>query len=95
MSMPDPFPADSPLVSQIAPSPKFGERMGGVRPSMLILHYTGLPTCEEALRVLSSPKSGVSCHYVIDADGAITQMAPASLRGPGTRGSPVGKPSRT
>ena len=80
MSKSDPFPADSPLVSHIAPSPNFGERMGGLRPDMLILHYTGMPSCEDAIRALASPRSGVSCHYVIDADGAITQMAAEAAR---------------
>ena len=47
---------------------------------MLILHYTGMPSCEDAIRCLASPQSGVSCHYVVDEDGAITQMVPEAHR---------------
>jgi N-acetylmuramoyl-L-alanine amidase len=74
------FAPDSPLVSHIAPSPNFGERRGRLRPDMLILHYTGMPSCEAAIRWLASPQSGVSCHYVVDELGAITQMAPEAFR---------------
>jgi len=37
-----PFPPDSPLVAQVLPSPNHGERVGVVRPDMLLLHYTGM-----------------------------------------------------
>jgi N-acetylmuramoyl-L-alanine amidase len=77
---PRPFGPDSPAVSCILPSPNFGERRNGARPDMLILHYTGMPSCESAIRWLASPQSGVSCHYVIDEDGVITQMVPESFR---------------
>jgi N-acetylmuramoyl-L-alanine amidase len=80
MTSPDPFTPDSPLVSRIAPSPNVGERRGEARPDMLILHYTGMASCEEAIRWLASPASGVSCHYVVDTDGAITQMAAEAAR---------------
>ena len=55
MSKSDPFPADSPLVLRIEPSPNFGERSNGFRPDMLILHYPGMPSCEEAIRALRRP----------------------------------------
>jgi N-acetylmuramoyl-L-alanine amidase len=80
MPTPDLFPADSPLVSRIAPSPNCGERRDGARPDMLILHYTGMPSCEAAIQCLASPASGVSCHYVIDEEGEIVQMAPEAAR---------------
>jgi N-acetylmuramoyl-L-alanine amidase len=74
------FAPDSPFVSHIAPSPNFGERRNGARPDMLVLHYTGMPSCEAAIRWLASPQSGVSCHYVVDERGAVTQMAPEAFR---------------
>ena len=64
----------------MAPSPNFGERRDVTRPDMLILHYTGMPSCEDAIRCLASPQSGVSCHYVVGEDGAITQMVPETFR---------------
>ena len=76
----DRFLPDTPFVSHIAASPNFGERRSGLRPDMLILHYTGMPSCEAAIQCLASPASGVSCHYVIDDDGVITQMVPEVFR---------------
>jgi N-acetylmuramoyl-L-alanine amidase len=65
---------DTPLVSDLYPSPNIEPRKPGYAPSILILHYTGLPTVERALDVLSRPDCKVSCHYVIDEDGRIIQM---------------------
>jgi N-acetylmuramoyl-L-alanine amidase len=61
-------------VGSLHPSPNFGERKDGVPPDILLLHYTGMHSCARAIGWLSTPKSNVSCHYVIDTDGAITQM---------------------
>ncbi len=66
--------ADSDLVGSLHPSPNFGERKDGVQPDILLLHYTGMHSCARAIGWLSTPKSNVSCHYVIDTDGAVTQM---------------------
>ena len=38
---------------------------------MLILHYTGMRTAEEALKRLCDPAAKVSAHYTIDRDGRI------------------------
>jgi N-acetylmuramoyl-L-alanine amidase len=77
---PKSFVPDSLFVSHIAPSPNLGGRRNGMRPDMLILHYTGMPSCVDAIRCLASPQSGVSCHYVVDEHGAITQMVPETFR---------------
>lgn len=71
---------DTPLVHSIHPSPNFGERKNGLEPTILILHYTGLPTVERAISILSDPRGQVSCHYVIDGDGRITQMVSEAMR---------------
>lgn len=47
---------------------------------MLVLHYTGCATCELAIDWLSRPESKVSCHYVIDEAGCVTQMAAEDMR---------------
>jgi N-acetylmuramoyl-L-alanine amidase len=47
---------------------------------MLLLHYTGMFSCERAIDWLSRPEAKVSCHYVIDTDGRITQMVGEDLR---------------
>ena len=56
------------------PSPNHGERRGYGRPNCLILHYTGMPTGEAALKALTDPASEVSAHYLIWEDGAIDQL---------------------
>ena len=68
--------ADSKLVTSVHPSPNFGERKDVAGPDIMLLHYTGMHSCQKAIGWLANPKSGVSCHYVIDTDGAITQMVP-------------------
>jgi len=71
---------DSRLVSAIHPSPCCEPRRGYGRPDMLLLHYTGMMSCERAIDWLSRPEARVSCHYVIDVDGTITQMVAEDQR---------------
>lgn len=71
---------DSPLVSALHPSPNIEPRRGGARPSILVLHYTGLPSAQKSIEILSRPDCNVSCHYVVDVDGCITQMVGESMR---------------
>ena len=71
---------DTPLVSAVHASPNFGERRNGLVPTLLILHYTGLATVEHAIEVLADPRGQVSCHYVIDDHGRITQMVAEKMR---------------
>jgi N-acetylmuramoyl-L-alanine amidase len=73
------FP-DSPLATRIVPSPNFETRRKGFRPTILLLHYTGMASCEKAIEWLAAPRSRVSCHYVIDAAGVVTQMVPEAFR---------------
>ena len=67
-------------MSSVHPSPNVGVRKNGGRPSMLIVHYTGLETVARSIFVLADPACGVSCHYVIDEAGGIVQMVPEALR---------------
>ncbi len=71
---------DSGFVDLIAPSPNIGARRGGGRIDYLILHYTGLETARRSLEVLCDPRCEVSCHYLIDVDGTVTQMVAESDR---------------
>ena len=41
---------------------------------MLLLHYTGMNSAAAACDLLCSESSGVSCHYLVDEGGMITQM---------------------
>src|SRR5690606_3174769 len=49
-------------------------------PSLLILHYTGMATAEQAIARLCDPRSQVSCHYLVDDDGQIVQMVDEDRR---------------
>ncbi|WP_083567704.1 N-acetylmuramoyl-L-alanine amidase [Hyphomicrobium sp. CS1GBMeth3] len=71
---------DSFLVADLYPSPNIEPRKPGYAPSILVLHYTGLPTVDRALDVLSRPDCKVSCHYVVDEDGRIIQMVAEEAR---------------
>ncbi len=62
------------------PSPNFGERPEGVKPSLLILHYTGMKTSCAALERLCDPKSEVSAHYLVCEEGSIVQMVAEDKR---------------
>ncbi len=72
--------SDSPLAGRFLNSPNHGERRGRGRPDCLILHYTGMPTGESALRRLLDPASEVSAHYFVWEDGAIDQLVAESAR---------------
>lgn len=56
------------------PSPNFGPRPPGTALDMVILHYTGMRTAEEAFERLCDPDAGVSAHYAIDEDGGILRL---------------------
>jgi len=62
------------------PSPNFGERRGGARPDMVVLHYTGMASAEAALARLSDPSSRVSAHYFVDADGTTFALVSEECR---------------
>jgi len=56
------------------PSPNFGERRGGQRPELVVLHYTAMASCAEALARLCDPVAEVSAHYLIDSDGTVLAL---------------------
>ena len=71
---------DSSVVSALYPSANAGERRNGIRPYLIILHYTGMVSAEKAIEWLAHPDSNVSCHYVVDEVGTVTQMVPEDMR---------------
>ncbi len=80
---------DSKFADQFISSPNHGERL---LPTIdcIILHYTGLRTeardawtlnpGAEAMRWLCNSQAQVSCHYIIDVDGCITQLVAETRR---------------
>lgn len=73
------FEPDSPRVSRLTASPNH-DRRAVARPDMIILHYTGMPRADEALKRLCAPESKVSSHYFIDELGEIVQLVPEDRR---------------
>jgi N-acetylmuramoyl-L-alanine amidase len=74
------FAPDSPLVERVVPSPNHGMRRGGARPTMILLHYTGMRDGEVALARLCQEGSEVSAHYLVFEDGRIVQCVPEARR---------------
>jgi N-acetylmuramoyl-L-alanine amidase len=71
---------DSPVATEVIPSPNHGERRGVRRPDMLILHYTGMPDARQALERLCNPASEVSAHYFVFENGDVAQLVPEARR---------------
>jgi N-acetylmuramoyl-L-alanine amidase len=65
---------DSKLATLWCPAPNREPRRNGREPDLLLLHYTGMDSAEAALDWLTREESKVSCHYLVDEDGNITQM---------------------
>jgi N-acetylmuramoyl-L-alanine amidase len=61
-------------------SPNFELRRCDARPHILLLHYTGMETAERALYWLCAEESRVSCHYLVDEEGRITQLVREDMR---------------
>ena len=60
------------------PSPNFNMRKHKL--DMLVLHYTGMATGEEALERMCDPAAEVSAHYMVWEDGRITQLVDEDKR---------------
>ena len=61
------------------PSPNHDPRAEGPV-DILVLHYTGMRTAEEALERLCDPEAKVSAHYTVDRDGTVYVHVPEERR---------------
>jgi N-acetylmuramoyl-L-alanine amidase len=61
-------------------SPNHDARPSGAAIDMLVLHYTGMKTADEALARLCDPEARVSAHYTIGSDGRIYAHVPEERR---------------
>jgi len=64
-------------------SPNCGPRRavdGEIGVRHVVLHYTGMTSCEKALARLCDPTAEVSAHYVVDEDGKTYQLVPEDIR---------------
>jgi N-acetylmuramoyl-L-alanine amidase len=62
------------------PSPNHDARPDGAPVDMLVLHYTGMKTADEALARLTDPATKVSAHYTIGRDGRVFAHVPEERR---------------
>ncbi|MDK3018142.1 N-acetylmuramoyl-L-alanine amidase [Pseudodonghicola flavimaris] len=62
------------------PSPNFGPRRDGLRPELIVIHYTAMNSAAAALERLCDPAAEVSAHYLIGADGRLWQMVEEAAR---------------
>ena len=69
---------DSPAATDVVPSPNHDARTSRI--DILLMHYTGMTTEEEALARLTDSESRVSCHYFVYEDGRIDQLVPEARR---------------
>ena len=61
-------------------SPNHDARPEGAAIDILVLHYTGMKTADEALARLTDPASKVSAHYTIGRDGRVFAHVPEERR---------------
>jgi len=62
--------------AQWKPSPNYGQR----KANFVILHHTSSDTLERALATLTSPRTEVSSHYLINRDGQVLQLVDENQR---------------
>src|SRR5215813_12066799 len=60
------------------PSPNFDARNAQI--DILLLHYTGMQTAQDAIDRLRDPKAQVSAHYVVDEDGTTHRLVAEEMR---------------
>lgn len=66
------------LVHREVSSPNWNERKLPV--SMVVLHYTGMRTANDALDRMCNPAAEVSAHYMIDEDGTVIALVDEDKR---------------
>ncbi|MFN3971466.1 MAG: N-acetylmuramoyl-L-alanine amidase [Gemmobacter sp.] len=64
----------------MGPSPNCGPRRGGVRPSLVVIHFTAMKSAEAARARLCDPAAEVSAHWLIDGAGIVEALVPEALR---------------
>lgn len=61
-------------------SPNFGDRRDGLLPSLIVIHYTGMESCEAARARLCEPSAEVSAHWLISETGEVEALVPEDKR---------------
>lgn len=68
------------MTGSLKVSPNFNDRPAILPIDMLVVHYTGMKTCAEALARLCDSKAAVSAHYVIEEDGTVHRLVDEDKR---------------
>ncbi|MBW8784549.1 MAG: N-acetylmuramoyl-L-alanine amidase [Novosphingobium sp.] len=66
------------VVHRTVASPNWDERKLPI--TMVVLHYTEMPSAEEALARMCDPEAKVSAHYLISEAGEVTQLVDDAKR---------------
>lgn len=74
------FAPDSALVARVVAAANHEPRRLAGGPDMLVLHYTGMRDAQRAIAWLATAESRVSCHYVVDETGLVTQLVAEDRR---------------
>jgi N-acetylmuramoyl-L-alanine amidase len=64
----------------VSRSPNFGPRRNGLRPELVVLHYTAMESCDAAERALCDPGCEVSAHYLISEAGEVRALVDEDMR---------------
>jgi len=68
------------LVIRDHPSPNCGLRRGGLKPQLIVLHYTAMPSADAAMARMCDPATEVSAHYIISMSGNVTRLVSEDRR---------------
>jgi N-acetylmuramoyl-L-alanine amidase len=63
-----------------SPSPNHDARPADTPVDILLLHYTDMRSCDEAVERLRDPAARVSAHYCIGVDGTVHALVPEERR---------------
>ncbi|GAA5065924.1 N-acetylmuramoyl-L-alanine amidase [Roseibacterium beibuensis] len=61
-------------------SPNHGPRRDGLRPELVVLHYTAMTECAAAEKALCDPAREVSAHYLVSRTGEVIQLVDEKAR---------------
>ena len=62
----------------------YGQNRLDLKPSMIVMHYTVVPTAETTMTALTNKK--VSVHFMVDTDGTVYRLLPTDRRCTGAYG---------
>lgn len=62
------------------PSSNCGARRNGLKPHLIVIHYTAMQSAQAALERLCAPEAEVSAHYLIDLGGDVIQLVEEAQR---------------